>query len=212
VRRLLALTLLLVLAACGAAEDEMLPGTPGTIVIPEDESHGGSGAAGPVTEGVFFGGRFGGFLPFSQNNYLGFDSLAWRFEALINLEAGDWKAVGSVGLYTATVEDPPDYVDEPSFWALPVGLGVYYQFGERFSPYAGGGVGFTVFHVSGREHVEDGFQREFTELLFTPHLAAGLDLFRDENFRVNVEARLELAWSEEQSQIGGFSFLAGLAF
>lgn len=208
-----ALPLLLILCASPAlADEEALPGTPGTIVIPEDDYSSGGSSSGSIDEGILFGGRFGGFLPFSDNNYLGFDSMAWRFEGFINLEGGDWKAMGSVGFYTAAVENNPDYRDTPAFWAVPVGLGVYYEFGDDFSPYVGGGLGFTIFHVSESNHVDEGYAEGFTELLFLPHVAAGVDMFRHESFRVNAEARLELAWSEERSQVGGFSFLVGLAF
>ncbi|MBD3371382.1 MAG: hypothetical protein GF403_01545, partial [Candidatus Coatesbacteria bacterium] len=73
----IALPLLLILCVSPAlADEEALPGTPGTIVIPEDDYSAGGSSSGSIDEGILFGGRFGGFLPFSDNNYLGFDSMA----------------------------------------------------------------------------------------------------------------------------------------
>ncbi|MCK4593258.1 hypothetical protein KAU45_02060 [bacterium] len=196
-----------------AAEDEILPGTPGHIVIPPEVTNGVSAvAAGGIVSGVYYGGRFGFFLPFSQENYLHFDSLAWRFEGLVNLEGGDWKGMVTVGLYLGEVDDNPDFDNDPTFFAIPFSLGAYYEFGGNFSLYAGGGVGFTIFNMGERRLVAGGREGGFTELLFMPHLAAGLDLFRKKAFRLNAELRLELAWSEKLAQVGGFSLLFGIAF
>ncbi len=196
-----------------AAEDEILPGTPGHIVIPPEDTNGVSvGAEGGIVPGVYYGGRFGFFLPFSQENYLHFDSLAWRFEGFVNLEGGDWKGMATVGLYLGEVADNPDFDNYPTFFAVPVSLGAYYEFGKDFSPYVGGGVGFTIFNVGERRLSAGGREGGFTELLFMPHLAAGLDLFREKTFRLNAELRLELAWSGELAQVGGFSLLFGIAF
>jgi hypothetical protein len=204
---------LLVVLPSPAVEDEVLPGTPGRIVIPEEETDGGTVVhEGGVTTGVCYGGRFGFFLPFSQENYLHFDSLAWRFEGFVNLEGGDWKGMATVGLYLGTVRDNPDLTNTPSFLAVPFSLGAYYEFGRNFSPYVGGGVGFTVFNVGERRLTAGGYEDGFTELLFSPHLTAGVDLFREKTFRLNAELRLELAWSEKLAQVGGFSLLFGIAF
>jgi len=207
--RLILAVLLLSASALLAAEDEVLPGTPGHIVIPAGET-GGTRVAGIAT-GVYYGGRFGFFLPFSQENYLHFDSLAWRFEGIVNLEGGDWKAMATLGLYLGEVEHNPDFDNTPSFLAVPFSLGAYYEFGGDFSPYLGGGVGFTVFNMGERLLTGGGREDGFTELLFMPHLAAGLDFFREKNFRLNAELRLELAWSKELAQVGGFSLLFGIA-
>lgn len=206
------LLLFLVIVSTLAA-DELLPGTPGRVVIPPKDSSSASGStSGGGSSRILYGGRFGFFAPFSQNNYLGYNELAWRFEGLVYLEAGDFKAQAVLGFYTDVVENSPDYTDEPTFMAIPVSMGAYYQLGDRFSPYLGGGLGFTIFSMSDRRHNDDGLRQGFTELLFTPHIAAGVDLFRDEDFRLNAELRLELAWSEEQSQVGGFSLVFGMAF
>jgi opacity protein-like surface antigen len=207
--RLVLAVLLLTVSALPAAEDEVLPGAPGHIVIPAEDT-GGTHVAGVAT-GIYYGGRFGFFLPFSQENYLHFDSLAWRFEGLVNLEGGDWKAMGTVGLYLGEVEDNPDFENVPGFFVVPFSLGAYYEFGGDFSPYVGGGVGFTIFNMGERRLAAGGREEGFTELLFMPHLAAGVDLFRAKNFRLNAELRLELAWSTELAQVGGFSILFGIA-
>ncbi len=212
--RLLALVLpIFMILPSFAAEDEILPGTPGHIVIPAEGTDGGSSfVSGGIVSGVYYGGRFGFFLPFSQENYLHFDSLAWRFEGLVNLEGGDWKGMATVGIYLGEVVDNPDFDNVPTFFAIPVSLGAYYEFGGNFSLYAGGGVGFTIFNVSERLFSAGGREGGFTELLFMPHIAAGVDLFREKTFRLNAELRLELAWSEKLAQVGGFSLLFGIAF
>lgn len=204
--RLVCAVLLLSALVALAAEDEVLPGTPGHIVIP-------AGVTGvtDVATGIYYGGRFGFFLPFSQENYLHFDSLAWRFEGLVNLEGGDWKAMATLGFYLGEVDNNPDFDNTPSFFVVPFSLGAYYEFGENFSPYVGGGVGFTIFNMGERLLAGGGREDGFTELLFMPHLAAGLDFFREKNFRLNAELRLELAWSGELAQVGGFSLLFGIA-
>jgi len=205
--------LLLLVIVSVLTADELLPGTPGRVVIPPEETSSASSTSfGNGSSQILFGGRFGFFAPFSQNNYLGYNELAWRFEGLVYLEANDFKAQAVLGFYTDAVRNSPDYIGEPTFLAIPVSIGAYYQLGDRFSPYLGGGLGFTIFSMSDRRHSNDGFRSEFTELLFTPHIAAGIDLFRNEAFRLNAELRLELAWSEEQSQVGGFSLVFGMAF
>ena len=208
--RATALVLLLTLSlAALAAEEEVLPGTTGRIVIPPEET-GVTSAAGVAT-GVYYGGRFGFFLPFSQENYLHYNRLAWRFEGFVNLEAGDWKAMATAGFYLGEVKGNEEFANEPSFFVMPFSLGAYYEFGGNFSPYVGGGVGFTVFNMGERRLAGGGSEKGFTELLFSPHLAAGVDLFRAKNFRLNSELRLELAWSEKLAQVGGFSLLFGIA-
>ncbi|MCD4734080.1 porin family protein [bacterium] len=208
------MVLLLLALASTLAADELLPGTPGQVVIPPEDnsSTNSTSSANSGSSQILYGGRFGFFAPFSQNNYLGYSELAWRFEGLVYLEAGDFKAQAVLGFYTDAVRNSPDYVGEPTFMAIPISMGAYYQLGNRFSPYLGGGLGFTIFSMSDRRHSDDGFRSEFTELLFTPHIAAGVDLFRNEAFRLNAELRLELSWSEEQSQVGGFSLVFGMVF
>ena len=160
-----------------------------------------------ITSGVSFG--FG--IPLGDS-YSGVDhltSVAW----MMRYEAGNWVIENSIGVTWGgggakiTIDD--EITDEREVTVVPWDIGMRYVFNREsdFTPFLAGGLGL---HFIGSQEYKDA-QISDNDQAFAFHLAGGMYGFQSYDFRLAVEAKYTIVFSDVFIDSGNSSHQFGIS-